>query len=156
MVDAARVCLEANERLLLATRHRLKLSRRILYYPGLSITGGSDPDGAPPSDPAGGRPGHTVLREKVRQAIEQGRMPTREPVTLHGAVGVGRRCSVCEEPVTTEETDLRLYFARDRAAGPVVHHVHVRCYSAWVHTLRDRLPSPHWARPDSHPRSPSG
>ena len=40
-VVAARACIEANERLLLATRHRIKVSLRHLYYPGFKIRGGS-------------------------------------------------------------------------------------------------------------------
>jgi hypothetical protein len=154
LVTDAKACIEANEHLLLATRHRLRISRRILYYPSLHFAGGSDVDGARPSEPGIRRPQDTVLREAVRQAIEQRRIPAREPEAFKGAVGVGRTCAVCEQPVTTAETDLELHFTRDGGAGPAIYHIHVRCYSAWARTIRDHLPRPHWARPISEPRTP--
>ena len=40
----ALACIAANERLLAVTRHRLAVSRRRLYYPGLRIRGGSGQD----------------------------------------------------------------------------------------------------------------
>jgi hypothetical protein len=42
----ALACIATNERLLAVTRHRLAVSRRRLYYPGLRIRGGSDPGAA--------------------------------------------------------------------------------------------------------------
>jgi len=93
------------------------------------VSGSADGDGS--SDQ------NQRLREKARQAIERKRMPNREPIRLGGVVGVGHICSVCEDAVTTEETDLELFFTRDGKRAPTIYHVHVRCYAAWMRTIQD-------------------
>ncbi len=88
-------------------------------------------------DPTWKRPDSPLLREKACQAIERKRIPSRQPDRLGGVAGIGRMCSVCERAVTTEETDLELFFARDGKRRPTVHHVHARCYAAWMRAVQD-------------------
>ena len=99
------------------------------------MSGTSTVDEAGASNPYAPRPDNSLLRERARQAIERKRIPNREPDRLGGVAGVGRMCSVCHRPVTTEETDLELFFTRD--GTPTVYHVHVRCYSAWARTIQE-------------------
>ena len=101
-----------------------------------AIASSSDVDGSSGHALEPAKPENTLLRQKARQAIERRRMPNREPDRFCGALGVGHMCSVCERPVTTEETDLELCFRRD-GTPETVYHLHVRCYTAWVRTLRD-------------------
>lgn len=138
LLAEVRDSIQTNERLLSESLYRVASGRRRLNR-AFGMSGSSDTIDAratdQPSVPP--KPDNPLLREKARQAIERKRMPNRQPVRLGGvAGGVGRMCSVCERPVTTEETDLELLFSRNGVPGPAVYHVHVRCYSAWVRTIR--------------------
>ena len=82
------------------------------------------------------KPENPLLRERARQAIERKRIPNREPDRLGGTRGAGRVCSVCERPVTTEETDLEVHFMLD-GTPHALYHVHVRCYAAWMRAVQD-------------------
>ena len=115
-------------------RQSLQETCWLRFHPPGFIHGGADSGG--PAVPLT-RPDSPLLREKARQAIERRRMPSREPDRLGGVVGVGHICAVCERAVTTGETDLELFFTRDGKRAPMVYHVHVRCYSAWVRTIRN-------------------
>jgi len=137
MWTASEACRRSNVAILAATRYRIAASRRRLNR-AFGVSGSSELEDVRthPSAPLG-KPDNPLLREKARQAIERRRMPNREPDRLGGIAGIGRICSVCERPVTTEETDLELLFGRDGTPGPVAYHVHVRCYSAWARTIQD-------------------
>jgi len=81
----------------------------------------------------------TELRQRARVAIESRRMPNRHPDRLWGGPGVGAPCPICGRPVTKDEMEFEVQFAKDgnpsgRADGDGhldVFHVHVRCFSAW-------------------------
>jgi len=132
---ASDACHRSNVELLVATRYRIAASRRHLNR-AFGLSGSSEVDDARAAAPLT-RSDNPLLREKARQAVERKRMPNREPDRLGGVAGVGRLCSVCERPVTAEETDLELLFSRDGIPGATVYHVHVRCYSAWARAIQD-------------------
>ena len=141
LLAEVRDSIQANQRLLSASLYRIGSSRRRLNR-AFGMSGSSDSD-TQLSNPASTlrKSENPLLREKARQAIDRRRVPSREPDRLRGMTGVGRTCSVCESPVTTEETDIELHF--ENGATPeqlAVYHVHLRCYSAWVRTIREARP----------------
>jgi len=80
-------------------------------------------------------PDEAILREKVRVVIQTGKLPSRPPDRTWGGPGVGATCTVCELPVTTQEMEFEIQFARDAKqgleAGLDKYHVHIRCFAAW-------------------------
>ena len=71
----------------------------------------------------------TILREKARAVVLSGKLPARRPDRTWGGPGVGALCSVCQLPVTKDELEFEIQFARD--GGLDKYHVHVRCFAAW-------------------------
>lgn len=78
-------------------------------------------------------PDEPALREHARRALQQDKMPNRQPDRLWGGPGVGAPCTVCDKPVSKNEMEFEVQFSIDGIAAPhfVVFHVHVRCFSAW-------------------------
>ena len=73
-----------------------------------------------------------VLREKVRIVIRDGKLPNRHPDRTWGGPGVGALCAVCELPVTRQQLEFEIQFARDGDnPGLDKYHVHTRCFAAW-------------------------
>lgn len=74
---------------------------------------------------------HT-LREKAREAIRSGRLPSRRPDRTFGGPGIGASCAVCGESVTRDQMELEVEFNRH---GPTPGldrcHLHTRCFAAW-------------------------
>ena len=77
---------------------------------------------------------HT-LREKARAVIRDGKLPNRAPDRTWGGPGVGAPCAVCELPVTKDEKEFEIQFARD---GLDKFHVHIRCFAAWEFERREK------------------
>ena len=73
-----------------------------------------------------------LLRDKARDAVQNGKLPPRAPDRMWGGPGVGAACTVCELPVAKDELELEIEFAHDGASpGLDRFHVHVRCFAAW-------------------------
>jgi hypothetical protein len=56
----------------------------------------------------------------------------REPARTWGGPGVGALCFVCEKPITRDQLEYELEFARD-GDNPDLEkfHFHLRCFAAW-------------------------
>jgi hypothetical protein len=77
-------------------------------------------------------PDEKILREKARTSIRDGKLPSRAPDRSWGGPGVGAPCAVCGQPVTKDEKELEIQFARDGDnPGLDKFHVHIRCFAAW-------------------------
>jgi hypothetical protein len=82
------------------------------------------------SEPA--MPDEPRLREQARAAIQSGKLPSRAPDRTWGGPGVGAACAVCGLPITREQLEFEIQFARDGDnPGLDKFHVHIRCFAAW-------------------------
>jgi len=73
-----------------------------------------------------------TLREKVRTVLRSGKLPNRHPDRTWGGPGVGATCAICELPVTRQQMEFEIQFARDGDnPGLDKFHVHTRCFAAW-------------------------
>ena len=77
-------------------------------------------------------PDEKALREKARAVVQAGKIPSRAPDRTWGGPGVGAPCSVCDLPVSKDEKEFEIQFARDGDnPGLDKFHVHIRCFAAW-------------------------
>ena len=68
---------------------------------------------------------HLDLHQQARAAIQSGKLPSRVPDRTWGGPGVGAACPICGLPVSQQEMEFEMEFARDK------FHVHLKCYAAW-------------------------
>jgi hypothetical protein len=79
-----------------------------------------------------------VLREKVREVLQAGKLPNGPPKRIWGGPGVGADCTICNVTVKRDELELEIEFAQDSNDDAVdKHHVHIRCFAAWEQARRD-------------------
>lgn len=77
-------------------------------------------------------PDEARLREQAREAIQNGKLPSRAPDRTWGGPGVGAECSVCGKPVTKDELEFEIQIEHDGTIpGLDKFHVHIRCFAAW-------------------------
>ena len=77
-------------------------------------------------------PDEPRLREQAHAATQTGKLPSRAPDRMWGGPGVGADCAVCGLPVTREQLEFEIQFARDGDnPGLDTFHVHLRCFAAW-------------------------
>ena len=77
-------------------------------------------------------PDEAMLRDKAREAIRSGRLPTRRPDRTFGGSGSNRPYSVCGELVTSGETEFEIEFNRHGVQPGLDRYLlHVRCLAAW-------------------------
>ena len=73
-----------------------------------------------------------VLREKARECVLKGKLPSRRPARVWGGPGVGAHCAVCEHAVRRYDLELELQFERGTdVPGLDRFQVHTRCFAAW-------------------------
>jgi hypothetical protein len=74
----------------------------------------------------------SVLSEKAREAILNGKLGTRKPDGTVGGPGCGEACALCGETLRRTQMELEAEF-RQGGATPEVHkyHFHPQCYAAW-------------------------
>ena len=52
-----------------------------------------------------------MLRQKVREALETGRLPDRSPARTWGGPGCGATCAICGERIDSDEVEFELEFS---------------------------------------------
>jgi hypothetical protein len=73
-----------------------------------------------------------MVRAKVREVLQAGKLPNRRPDCTWGGPGIGAPCTVCDLPVTSDQLEFEVQFAHDGdTPGLDKYHVHVRCFAAW-------------------------
>lgn len=77
-------------------------------------------------------PDEARLREQAREVLLTGKLPARRQDRTWGGPGVGAHCAVCGVPITKNEMEIQLEFARDGALPDLdKFHLHPRCHAAW-------------------------
>jgi hypothetical protein len=73
-----------------------------------------------------------AVRAMAREVLDAGKLPNRRPDRTWGGRGVGAICTICELPVSSNEMEFEIEFARD-GDNPDLDkfHVHIRCFAAW-------------------------
>ena len=71
-----------------------------------------------------------TLRALARAALREGKLPNDRPLHMWGGSGEGLRCTLCERPVESAQTEFELQFGRDDlgAGNP---RLHMWCFAAW-------------------------
>jgi hypothetical protein len=69
-------------------------------------------------------------RQKAREAIAAGVLPNCAPARTWGGKGVGGRCTICGDAITTQDIEFELEFGHEEPAHGK-YRVHMRCFAAW-------------------------
>ena len=73
-----------------------------------------------------------TLREKAREAVQNGKLPTRSPDRIMGGPGCGEACALCGETLRRTQMELEPEFRQDGEARELhKYHLHPRCFMAW-------------------------
>jgi hypothetical protein len=70
-----------------------------------------------------------IVRDKARDAIRSGQLPTDGPRRTFAGPGGGAACSVCGEPIKQTQVEYEAEFCLNGAL--VNYHLHLRCFAAW-------------------------
>jgi hypothetical protein len=72
------------------------------------------------------------LREKARQGMQSGKLPTRRPNVMWGGLGNGARCAVCDTCLSADEVEFEFEVKPEEATDEgSSYSMHVPCYAAW-------------------------
>jgi hypothetical protein len=71
------------------------------------------------------------LREKARQGIQSGRLPTRRPSDTWGGFSNGALCAVCDMRLSPGDVEIELQVRPEGAAKGEAYMMHVACHAAW-------------------------
>jgi hypothetical protein len=69
----------------------------------------------------------TALRLRVRERIENGRLPMIVPSQIAGGYGSGRVCAACDDPITSSQVE---YEVNDERNGNRLSF-HLGCHVVW-------------------------
>lgn len=73
-----------------------------------------------------------ALRALAREAIRSAKLPGRKPDRVYGGAGTRMRCSVCEDLITPDESEMEIEFNRyGTQQGIDRYFLHVWCLAAW-------------------------
>ena len=63
----------------------------------------------------------------IREKIDLGLLPEEEPLKLWAGIGSGSRCTACELPILSSQTEYELLYCDERA--PIL--LHIGCHRIW-------------------------
>jgi hypothetical protein len=69
------------------------------------------------------------IRDKAREVVRTGKLPTRRPDRVWGGRGDGAECSICNARVKHDELEFELEFIWGEDER--THHMHLDCFAAW-------------------------
>jgi len=73
-----------------------------------------------------------ALRERARIALNEGRLPARQPDRTYGGHGTGAGCALCGLKTAKEEAELEIEFDRGGTIrGMDRYYLHPHCFAAW-------------------------
>jgi hypothetical protein len=71
----------------------------------------------------------------IHDAIRDGRLPNRLPSQVWGGWGDGQQCSLCDRPITPEQTEVEFELDTDGGSDGPTYRMHTDCYKAWEDAL---------------------
>ncbi len=77
-------------------------------------------------------PTEAALRRLARLVLESRKVPRRDPDRTWGGPGVELPCTVCAHPITPDQVEYEVQFARE-GGNPWLDrfHFHLRCFAVW-------------------------
>jgi hypothetical protein len=72
-----------------------------------------------------------ALREKARQGIQSGKLPTRRPSDTWGGFSIGGFCAVCDLRLSPGEVEIELQVRPEGAQTGEAYLMHIACHAAW-------------------------
>jgi hypothetical protein len=79
------------------------------------------------------------LRERAKQLLAAGRLPSGDPTTSWAGSGRGEPCCICQVLVRSDQIGFDLAFRMPQRE--VELHMHSRCRIAWEQARASRAPS---------------
>ena len=77
-------------------------------------------------------PNEKHVRALARKALEDGRLPRRDPDGTWGGKGIDVPCAMCGERIVLDQVEYELQFTHDGTTRDVdLFHLHLRCLAAW-------------------------
>lgn len=74
----------------------------------------------------------SILRERAREVIRTGKLPSRRPDRMWGGPGADADCAVCGTTVPRGQVEFEIEFFENGDESKVdKYHVHVRCFAVW-------------------------
>lgn len=74
----------------------------------------------------------STLREKARELIQYGKLPTQIPNRIMGGPGCGEACALCGEILRRNWMEFEPEFMSDGEISELhKYHLHPRCFLAW-------------------------
>lgn len=71
------------------------------------------------------------LREKAREGIRSGKLPSQRPRVTWGGVANGARCAVCDNGFSHGDLEIEFEDEANGAANGDRIQMHVPCHTAW-------------------------
>jgi hypothetical protein len=82
------------------------------------------------------------LEGRVRQRIEDGRLPVTRPEHIDGGYGSGRPCAACEQLIAPTKIEYEVIDPRNGQRLPF----HFACYVSWQRECTQRMAGPEQRR----------
>ena len=74
----------------------------------------------------------TTLRDRAREAIRSGRLPSGKPARTLGGLGSGRSCALCSTLLLPTQMEIEIEVDRHGSTQRLdKYHLHPRCFAAW-------------------------
>jgi hypothetical protein len=85
----------------------------------------------------------SYVRRKVREVMEAGKLPHRQPDHIWGGPGSGLSCAICDVALERDGVELEIQYLPD-AGSAGSYRVHVGCFSQFEpgRPCRRRMPAP--------------
>jgi len=76
--------------------------------------------------------GDSTLREKARELIQNGKLPTQIPNRIMGGPGCGEACALCGETLRRNQMEFEPECMSDGEIPELrKYYLHPRCFMAW-------------------------
>jgi hypothetical protein len=79
----------------------------------------------------------TALRLRVRERIEDGRLPVMLPKAIFAGYGAGNLCLACDQPITPAQIEYEL--DHDVNGSPYRQRLHLGCHVIWQIECHERI-----------------